>query len=135
MENTTCNKPTTLNEVLEILSEKPRAGLTRVYNRYTCEVEDIKLGPLNKIGLAILGYTKVENRRYEGWTGENPFYAYKSKEGEQAIVLLDYPHGYAMRLDSGIRLPTKKPEVVATANNQQCKCGSTCNCSDSDCSK
>lgn len=133
MENANSNE-NTLSDILSLLSEKPASGFTRVYNRYSHEVEEIRLNLLNKISLALFGYTKVEKRRYEGWTGENTFYAYKSKEAGQSVLLFDYPHGYANRLDRGIILAKSTVQLRDNENAQKPAVESSCCCSGCNCS-
>ncbi len=88
-----------LEKILGALSEKPSEGMTRVFNRYTHAVEEIKLSRANRVALAVKGEAKVEERTYPGWSGKLPFFAYTVDIGGKKVLLFDYRHGYEDRLD------------------------------------
>ncbi len=88
-----------LDKILDELSQKPVEGFTRVYNRYTRSVEEVKLTLLNKISIALSDEAKVKDRTYPGWSGYLPFFVYTTATGGNKVMLLDYRHGYRKRLD------------------------------------
>lgn len=70
-----------------------------VLNQYTNAKENVKLGLYQRLGLAIGKFSvKESNRRYEGWSGELPFYVfkYRIKDGtnEKTLLMLDYKHSH-----------------------------------------
>ncbi len=93
---------TSLDKVLEGLSQKAANGLTKVFNRYTHSVEEIKLSGVNMLMLALKGETEVGKRAYTGWSGDLPFFAYIAKVGGKKILMLDYRHGFNQELDCDI---------------------------------
>lgn len=71
----------------------------KVYNNYTGSFEMLRLSIINKISLALRGYSKFEERQYEGWTGRSDFYVYKCKINGKKRLTLDYPHGFSSELE------------------------------------
>ncbi len=90
-----------LDRILDDLSEKPTEGYTKVYNRHTNSVEEIKLTRLNRLSLALTGEVEVGERTYPGWTGYLPFFVYTGSIYGNKIKFLDYRHGNG-RLDCDI---------------------------------
>ena len=93
-----------LDKILDKLSQKPAEGFTRVYNRYTRSVEEVKLTLLNKISLALSDETKVKDRTCSERPGYLPFFVYTTAIGGNKVMLLDYRHGYRKRLNRHVVL-------------------------------
>ncbi len=88
-----------LEKALEMLSRtKSQSGRLNVYNRYTGKVEGISLDAEQMKRLGRKGYTPVENRQYDGWSGPLEFYAYVASVNGKKVTLFDYKHGKG-RLD------------------------------------
>jgi len=65
---------------------------------------EIELTRTQRLKLAIFGVVYLENRKLEGWTGENPFYAFKCKKHG---TVEDYPHGWYNPFKGGIPVKYK----------------------------
>ncbi len=73
-----------------------------VYNRYTGEIENVKLSAKQKMALKLKGFVYLGERQYPGWTGKIGFYLYKCKVKDKEVLMLDYPHSYADSLRCSI---------------------------------
>jgi hypothetical protein len=63
----------------------------KVLNAYTEKEEIINVSILKWL-LAGTFAMKVDERKYEGWSGYNPFYLFYCEK--HRIWIIDYPHGY-----------------------------------------
>ncbi|MCL4398578.1 hypothetical protein M1137_02185 [Candidatus Parvarchaeota archaeon] len=88
------------NGLDSLLGKTSKKGLkVQAYNRKTDLTEEVALDYLKLLKLKLNGFVKVDDRKYEGWSGSIPFYIYTCKSNGKKIFMLDYPHGYNERLD------------------------------------
>ncbi len=83
-----------LEKLLQTGIAKAKSGDTLVYNRYTNELEGIKLSAKQRLALKLRGFAYIGDRQYPGWSGKIAFYVYKCKVDKKEALLVDYPHGY-----------------------------------------
>lgn len=79
-----------------------KSGTVTAYNRVTEQMEEVHLGIYQSMKLKISGFVKVDERRYDGWSGKLPFYVYSCRSNKEKVFLLGYPEGYTETLRCSI---------------------------------